>query len=171
MQPDPFKDFNKGLPPEFQAMMPILIGIWCVAILIGLIIRVFYCLTMSKALSRCAEQNRLMSPGMVWLLFIPCWDLVWNFFIVLQVPASLKKEFEDRGKDDGSDYGKNIGLWSMILMIGSAVLSVIPLIGPCFGLTSLVGLVLWIMYWVKISGYSNQLGDSSPSVGALGADD
>jgi hypothetical protein len=43
-------------------MFLIFLGVWlCVWILIG----IFYCLTLYKALSRCSPQNRTLSPGLV----------------------------------------------------------------------------------------------------------
>jgi hypothetical protein len=167
-----FQQNPKGIPPELQELMPFLIGFVCVIAVIGLVIQTFYCLTLSKALSRCAERNRVMQPGMVWLLFIPCFNYVWVFFIGTQVPDSLKKEFEDRGRDDGSDYGRSLGLWMAILLVGSVVLSFIPIIGIIGSIGSIVYIVMWIMFWVKIAGYSNQLGEPGESSRrAYGADE
>ncbi len=45
---------------------------------------VFYCLSLQKALNRCSPECRAMNPGMVWLMFIPLFNLVWHFFVVHQ---------------------------------------------------------------------------------------
>jgi hypothetical protein len=156
MQNDPFKDF----PPEIKAMLPFIIGGFCVIMLIAIIIAVFFCLSMQKALNRVSESNREMQPAMVWLLLVPCFNYVWMFFIASKVPASLQKEFRDRDQDDGSDYGAMLGLVTAICVVVTAVLSFVPFISICSLVTALVYLVTGIMFWVKIAGYSGQLGES-----------
>jgi hypothetical protein len=146
------------LPPIFEGtMLVVIIVAGIVGLIIGLTILVFYCLTMQKALSRCSERNQLMSPGMVWLLFIPCFGFIWSFFVAIQVPGSLQKEFRDRDRDDGSDYGRTIGLTQCILNAVAIPISVIPFVGICGSIMSLVAFVLFIVFWVKIAGYSSQL--------------
>ena len=118
---------------------------------IGIAVAVFYCLTLSKALKQVRPELREMEPGQVWLYFIPFFNLYWIFVIASKVPASLKAEFYERGIGKrGDDYGANIGKWYAICTIAS----IVPFIGGCFGL---VGLVMWIMFWVKIAGYSKEL--------------
>jgi hypothetical protein len=148
---------------DFLAMM---IGILIVVLLIVLVVAIFYLLTLQKALSRVSPRNRTMEPGMVWLMLIPCVNLVWQFFIAIRVPESLRNEFRARGRDDGSDYGKSIALTQAILGIVSSVISngsraagseAAP-IGSCIsGILSLIGLVLFITFWVKVANYSSQL--------------
>jgi hypothetical protein len=104
-----------------------LLGILCIALGVVLLvvytIRIFYCLTMQKALSRVAPQNRTMEPGMVWLYLIPCVDIIWLFMIAIRVPESLGNEFRARGRDDGSDYGKSTALASAVVSLLSGVVS------------------------------------------------
>ena len=102
---------------------------------------IFYCLTLQKALNRCSAENRAMNPGMVWLMFIPVFNVVWHFLIVLNMAKSLGAEFRQRGMAEDPSPGQTLGL----------VMCVAALIcGP-------VGLVCWIMYWVKIADYSGKL--------------
>jgi len=146
------------LPPGFEGTMLVVIIVAAViGLIIGLTIRAFFCLTMQKALNRVSESNRLMSPAMVWLMMIPCVDFIWSFFIVIQVPGSLQQEFRDRDRDDGSDYGRTIGMTWAILIAVAIPISVIPIVGICGSLLSLGGLVCFLIFWVKIAGYSSQL--------------
>jgi hypothetical protein len=142
------KNNAQGPPPEFMA---ILIVVLLVVLAISLVIAIFFLLTLSKALSRCSPRNRTMEPGMVWLNFIPLFSLVWQFITVNRVAESLSNEFYDRGWDrSGDDYGKNLGMTFCIMNL----MGWIPYCGVLF---SLVGLVCFIIYWVKIAGYSSQL--------------
>jgi hypothetical protein len=140
---------NNDIPPE---LLPVLIGIVCVFLAIGLVIAIFFLLTLSKALSRCRPANRTMEPGMVWLNFVPLLSLVWEFITVIRVAESLKNEYYDRGWDDRGDFGKNLGLATCILNL----LGIVPFIG---GLFSLAGLVCFVIYWVKVAGYSKELAE------------
>ena len=125
-----------------------------VGMLIGFVIIllpfIFYLLTLQKTLSRCAPENRAMAPGMVWLMLIPLVNLVWHFFVVLNVAKSLGAEFQKRGIAEEPDPGKKIGLIMCIL----GCCGIIPLLGI---LCSLGALVCWILYWIKIAGFSKKL--------------
>ena len=91
-----------------------------------------------------------MPPANIWLLFIPLFNLVWIFFVVIKVSESIKLEFESRGMAEEHDFSKGLG-------IGYAACNaagIIPVVGV---LASIAGLVMWIIYWVKIKGYSSQL--------------
>ena len=108
---------------------------------------------------------------MVWLGIVPCVSLVWQFFIATQVPESLKNEFRERGRDDGSDYGRSIAMTQAVL----TVINIFVSQGSSFarhqapeaslvasgisGIISIVCLALLIVFWVKIAGYSSKLGD------------
>ena len=82
-----------------------------------------------------------MNPGMVWLMFIPLFNLVWQFLMVLNIAKSLGAEFQQRGIPEEPNPGQTLG---MVMCIANLIC------GP-------VGLVCWIIYWVKIAGYSNKL--------------
>ena len=129
-------------------------GIMMTAMLIGLAIGliplIFYCLTLQKALNRVSPENRAMQPGMVWLLLIPLFNIVWNFFVVLNMAKSLGAEFKKRNIAEEPEPGKGIGLTACILMC----CTIIPVVG---GLAGLGYLVCWIIYWVKIAGFSGKL--------------
>lgn len=115
-----------------------------------LVVFIFYLLTLQRAMSRCSPECRAMEPGLVWLALIPCVNLVWQFFIVINVAKSLGAEFQKRGVAEEERPGQSLGLAMCIL---NAV-SIIPYLG-C--LTGLAGFICWIIYWVKIAGHSQKL--------------
>lgn len=114
--------------------------------LISILVAVLFLLSLQKCLGRISPHNREMSPGLVWLNLIPIFNLFWLFYTIIKIAASVRKEGTERGVDVG-DGGKGVGLGYAIC----SLLAFIPYIGILLGL---VGLVLWIVYWVKISGYS-----------------
>lgn len=129
---------------------PMEVGVILVLTLVCFIPVIFYLLMLQKALSRCAPHNRAQSPEMVWLQLIPFFGMAWNFVNVIRVSRSLENEFRDRGINIEPDPGKSLGMAMAICM----AVSVIPFIGS---LASIAGLICWILYWVKIAGYSEKL--------------
>lgn len=128
-------------------------------LLIWLVIAVFYLLTLMRALQKCAPQSRTMRPGMVWLLLIPFFNTIWSFFVVTAMSHSLANEFRLRGMVNAPpEPGELLG----IAMSVCWVLGATPFLGF---LGSLAGLVLMIMYWVKITEFSRML-DVPPGMGA-----
>jgi hypothetical protein len=119
---------------------------------IALLPAIFYILTIQKALNRCAPENRAMAPGMAWLLLVPLVNIVWQFFVVINVAKSLGSEFQKRGIAEEPEPGKKLGLIMCIL----ACCGFIPLLGI---LCSLGALVCWILYWIKIAGFSSKLAE------------
>jgi hypothetical protein len=131
--------------------------LWLFFVAVGLAVMIFFILTLQKALNRCSPENRAMQPGMTWLLLIPLFNIVWIFFVVINMAKSLGAEFTKRGIAADHEPGKTLGLAYAILAICSAI----PFVGFLAGIGCLV---CFIMYWVKISGYSKQLESSMPTV-------
>ena len=134
---------------EGLTIIGLLVGIFVVFAIL-LIPTIFYLLTLQKALNRCSPENRAMQPGMVWLMLIPLFNLIWHFLVVINLAKSLGAELQKRGIAEEPEPGKTIGLAMCIL----GACGLIPLLG---GLCSLGSLVCWIVYWVKIAGFSNKL--------------
>lgn len=139
----------------------IMAGLLALAVFFGvfLIPFIFYILTLSKALNKCSPASRTMQPGMLWLLLIPLFNLIWHFLVVSAMAQSLGNEFRTRGvMNVEPEPGKSPGMAMCIC----GVCGLIPLLGI---LASLASLILWIMYWVKIAEFSRQL-DAVRYVGA-----
>jgi hypothetical protein len=137
-----------GPPPEFIVFLIVFIGL---ILLVFLTVYILYLLTLSRALEQCSRKNRTMEPGMVWLNLVPCLNLVWQFMTVNAVAESLGNEFYSRRMDRrGEDYGKGLGIATCALHLAGAI----PYLGALF---TLPWLVCFILYWVKIAGFSKQL--------------
>lgn len=118
---------------------------------ITLIALVFYLLALQKALKKCAPASRAMEPAKVWLILIPFFGLVWQFIVVMNIGKSLANEFRRLGIASPEPApGQQIGLASCVCNC----CIFIPLLG---GLAGLAGLVLWIVYWVRVTNYSRLL--------------
>jgi hypothetical protein len=84
-----------------------------------------------------------MEPGMVWLLLIPIFNLVWIFFVYIRLAKSFQNAYAAMGRNDQGDCGEKLALWYCI----SYVVCCLP---P-------VTLVLLIMTLVKFAGLKNGL--------------
>jgi hypothetical protein len=136
---------NYGL--ETATIVTVCVIVFCICLIPGIL----FLLSLQRALSRCAPQNREMDPGMVWLMLIPLFSLVWQFILVSRVSGALSREFRGRGVSiDDPEAGRQVGIAMCILNL----CSIIPYLGI---LASIGSLVCLILYWVKISGYSGRL--------------
>ncbi len=135
--------------PHFYALQGALFLVRLL-ILIFLVPAIFFILTLQRAFERCAPAHRAMTPGLVWLLLIPLFNLIWNFMVVTNLAKSLEREYRSRNIPAQLESAKSIGLaWAIL-----SCCSIIPVLGL---LAALAGFVVWIVYWVKIAGLSKAL--------------
>ncbi len=119
----------------------------------------FFLLNLQTLLTHLAPENRRMSPGLVWLNFIPLFQLGWFVYTVMKVRDSVAAEFKQRCWYIDGDLGYNVGLTAGILWIASVVIGWIPFIG---WVLPLGGVVCWIIYWLKTADLRNRL-DAGPA--------
>ncbi len=118
---------------------------------ISLIPMIFFLLTLQNTLNAVSFENRKMEPGLVWLSLIPLFGMVWQFIVVDRMAGSLQAEFAKRGiATEEARPGNSIGLAYCILFC----CSLIPFLGY---ITSIAGLICWIIYWIRINDYKNRL--------------
>jgi|ERR1039458_9366874 hypothetical protein len=112
---------------------------------------IFFLISMQKALERCSTESRTMSPWQVWLWLIPLFSLVWQFIVVVHIASSLRNELLRRQLPlNEAEPGQTLGITQCVLEL----LCWVPAIS---WITALPSLICWIVYWVKIAGYSRQL--------------
>ena len=132
-------------PPAQQGDAAGAIGVlvcYGVVIVVAIIIHIFFLLTLSRCLAQCSPRNRTMEPGAVWLNLIPLFNLVWMFITIFKLSDSLRNEYRDRGmRSDDPEFGKMMGILYMVFNF----------------LCGFVALVFFIIYWIKIAGYKNEL--------------
>ena len=125
-------------------------GVLLIGFLVGVAILVAIILLLSSFLKRVPETHRKMQPGMVWLLVIPLFNIVWNFFVYRAISESYESYFASHGRSEFGDCGKTIGLVYSIC----CCLCIIPFLNLLAGPAALI---LWIIYVIKLIGLKNQI--------------
>ena len=144
----------------FSPMDVVLIVFIFIVLALSFLPTVFYCLTLQKTLHRVSPKNRAMAPGLVWLLCIPLFSLVWHFYVVLSMAKSLGAEFTERQAVTEPAPGKSLGLVLCLLHAFFELSLALPLSSHGVIIVWLCGvsaLICWVIYWIKISGYAGKL--------------
>ena len=136
--------------PNVEAIAGVVIAVAVVVALVILGVVIFVLWLLYGAQSRIPEQYRDISPGAIWLMLIPLFNLVWMFFVFQRIPTSYQKYFASQGRSDVGDCGKNLGLSFCICYLCAAI--------PVVGIFALLGaLVVLILFLVKIMGLKKQI--------------
>ncbi len=135
---------------DVAAMVACMVAVFAVVMLIGLAIAIVIIVLLSGCLAKIPPEHREMEPGMVWLMLIPCFNLVWNFFVFIRIPKSFQRYFAAQGRTEFGDCGEQLGLWYCICVVAS----IIPILNYIAGPASLV---LLIIYLIKVLGLKGQI--------------
>jgi ABC-type dipeptide/oligopeptide/nickel transport system permease component len=115
-----------------------------IAISIGIVVLI------NGPLKKIPSVDRVIEPGQVWLLCIPCFSLFWNFMVFQKVPQSFQRHFKSQGRTDLKDCGEQLGLWYAITKTLSGV--------PCLNfIAQPAGLILLILFLAKIHSLKGQI--------------
>lgn len=157
-----------------QGMAEFLVGmIVCIVVLIAiaLVIHILFLLNLHRTVAAVREENRELSPGMVWLSLIPFVNLIWNVIMVPKISNSLRKEFEDREWSTTNEgFARTTGMVWAWGNVASTVVSIVQNVAQAadvkpmamvLGLVNcpigLAVLVCWIMFWVQTYQYRKRL--------------
>jgi peptidyl-prolyl cis-trans isomerase D len=135
----------------------------------GVAVWVFYIRTLRRALVRCSPALRTISPEAVWLLLIPIFNSFWHFLVVSRLATSLGNEFRKRNLSGaGPEPGLLLGMAMCVLpFVSAAFIVVVATFSRIAGaadylmwiseVLAFAGLLCWIVYWVRIAGYSKAI--------------
>jgi hypothetical protein len=112
--------------------------VWSFCMLGGLAIAIVILWFLSSSLAAVPPEYRDMEPGMVWLMLIPLFNIIWQFFVAARISSSYQRAFAAQGNTAHGDCGAAIGLWYCICTLI-----------PC---VNIVALALGIVYLIKLTG-------------------
>ena len=137
----------QGPPPEALAGMLL---VFLIVFVVALAIAILLLYLVYSCYQRIPPQHRQMEPWQVWLLLIPLFNLIWNFFVYPKLAKSFQSYFAEQGRTDVGDCGEQLGLWYAICAALCAIPCVNYIAGPA-------ALVLWIIFIVKAMGLKGQI--------------
>ncbi len=123
----------------FGTMIAVIFG---AIFLAGFIISIFFLFALQGILELISPENRKVPPGRVWLMLIPVFNLVWQFFLVGYVSDSIGNEWRSRKlavNEKRPLHGLGIALCISTLFYQF----ILP--------------ILLVIYWVKLSRYKSTL--------------
>jgi len=118
--------------------------------LFGFAVNIILTFLLYTDFTRIPRGFRKLEPSLVWLLLIPCFHLVWNFFVFPRISESFKAYFDSIGDASVGDCGRDLGLGYAICTAAS----VVPFVG-C--LTGIASLILFILFLVKANELKNRI--------------
>jgi hypothetical protein len=120
------------------------------------------CWVLWSAIGKVPRELRLLSPALVWLLLLPCFNVYWIFVVCIRVPRSLWSQLVGRqNRRDVGDCGETIG----IIWCVANLLSILPRVGT-IGLVAAI--VVGIVFVVKIHRLARLI-DTATTEGGAGA--
>ncbi|UCG16339.1 MAG: hypothetical protein JSV19_13695 [Phycisphaerales bacterium] len=129
----------------------------CFGLVIGLGIQAAICWFVSNCFQSVPQEYRQQSPGMVWLLMIPLFNVVWNFFVYPKLAQSFKAYFDANGVQDVGDCGGQLAMGFCICVAGAVVLGFLPVLGFLSPLAALASVVLLILVLVKANDLKKRI--------------
>ncbi len=120
-----------------------IMGFFCCGLVVGLAIQALVCYLVIKLFNALPPQHRKQKPELVWLLMIPLFPLVWNFFVFPKLSESYASYFASINNTMEGDCNRSLALAYCIL----TACAIVPYAGA---LAALAGLVVLIIYLVKM---------------------
>ena len=135
---------------EAAGIIAMIFAILLFTIVISFAISILICLLIYLPYKDVPAEHQKMAPGLVFLLLIPFFNIIWNFIVFLRIPESFQSYFASQGRTDVGDCGRQIGLWYAICGVAAFV--------PCVNYVAApAALVLFIIFLVKIWGLKGQI--------------
>ena len=138
-------------PMDPMTVIRLISGVVGMSFLIGLlVVHIIIIIFVYNDYQSVPPSFRKLEPGLVWLLLIPCFNVVWNFFVIPRLTESFKAYFDSIGDTSVGDCGRVLGFGYAISTASSAI----PFVS-C--LTGIVSLVLMILFLVKANELKNRI--------------
>lgn len=141
---DPFAFLQLG-------MISVVIILFYLIFVVGIfLLLVYYVKTIIEVMVHVRPSNRLTGVSNILLNYVPLVNIVYGFIVYPKICDSIKNEYKTLGLPEDGDFGKGLAITLQALTLTMFI----PFLNF---LTSIAGLVLWILLWVKFNKYLNDL--------------
>jgi lysylphosphatidylglycerol synthetase-like protein (DUF2156 family) len=114
--------------------------------------------TLSNLLLEIRPHNRRTEPKSVWLMLIPLFNLVYAFFFYKKLCDSIRAEYNSRGLVENTDGSYILGAIGAACMLINTIINFLSdETSLLSGLISLVGMIFWIIFWIRMAGYRKKI--------------
>jgi len=130
--------------------------------IVALAVVSLYIFTLYKCLKLINPKNRAIKPWTVWLLLIPFFGLLWNFFVIVQTAKSLHAENRERNLQMNKiNEGRMVGIAYAGI---TAVCTFLPIKEQEIPL--ILASIFWIGYWIVLRQQIKVLQSPPPQIQA-----
>ena len=138
---------------EQFALAAILVGGVVVMLLVSLAIYAVVCFLVFSLLKAVPKQHQKMQPGLVWLLMIPCFNLVWNFVVFPKLSQSYESCLTASGDTSAGNCYAGLA-WALPVLV---VLPYVPCLGWLGLIAFLAAVAVLVAYLVLMFGLKKRI--------------
>lgn len=143
--------------PLFLIILLVFIG--------GILLAVFFNLTLQRSMATVSKRNQTITPGLIWLNFIPIpiVNTVWTMIFGIMTCNAMNKDAGRKiAPSNLAVVYPSLSLLISILSFLSGFIfqsssDVVEVVSILTGLLSIVTVVLWIVFWVQLNVAKNKL--------------
>lgn len=145
--------------PQIQQVRQVamLLGGFLLAVVIGvlvvyLLLQGLVCYLMAAAIKVLPEEHLQITTGKIWLLLLPCFNIVWAFIVVQGISGSFRSYFLSRGQTQYGDCHNQLGFYYCIALCCNFV----PYLNMVSWLASIVLLIVYLVQIHQLKGHSSR---------------
>lgn len=110
--------------------LPLLAALMPIFAMITYVILIVVCGFLQSCLNRIPVEHRQMDPNGVWLLLVPCFNIVWIFFVCVKLARSFKSYFDAQNVTDVGNGGYSLSLvYCVSTWVATFLICVMPIPG------------------------------------------
>jgi hypothetical protein len=136
-----------------------------IAVLITYTIIFLFCRSLVKTLSYVDEENRAISPFIIWLLLVPVLNYLVNFLVVFGLSKSISRELESRDFEEerrptflpGILFASLSFVIAVVVLLSSYGINLPTAVFPAFAIVAFSQIFFFVQYWMKVIWYKNIL--------------
>ena len=132
-----------------------------IILIITLVLSMLYINTLSKTAHAISFLNREIDPISVWYLMIPVYNYFYYFIVVSRLSRSIYAEFNHRNIPTDDKPAYLTGVLTDVFFVLNAVMALLKYADISNeivnGIISLIGIIIWITYWIQINQYKRQI--------------
>jgi uncharacterized membrane protein YqjE len=142
-------------------MSPSSIIVLVLFLIFGLAILIPYIFDIQNTLKAMAPHNRKVMPQRVWLLLVPIVSIVWRFALASRLSESIELELRERNIPVKRKPIYILGMVYSTIGLATGLLNLLKAFMPgvtiVYCTVGLINLVVFILYWIKVSEFKNLL--------------